>query len=67
MKPTYDNALHLMEAIGGSFARALAELYYRADQNNKLRVRLAFPEIFARYESMYAEHLSHCEAVEEAQ
>lgn len=53
----YDNAEHMMEVYGGGFVKALVELYYRADQHNKLRVRAAFPEIFENYEKMYQEHL----------
>lgn len=60
MKPTYDNPLHMMEYLGGSFVKALVELYYRADQFNKPRVIAAFPEFFELYKKRYAEHLEHC-------
>ena len=52
----YDNALHMMEVLGGSFVKALADLYYMADSTNKLRVRAAFPEYFEKYEAMYRQH-----------
>ena len=52
----YDNAAHMMEVLGGSFVRALVNLYYMADSTNKPRVRAAFPEYFERYEAMYREH-----------
>ena len=57
MKTTYDNAYHMMEVLGGGFVKALVELYYRADSNNKPRVKSAFAEHFERYEKMYLEHL----------
>ena len=49
----YDNAIHMMQDLGGSFVKALAELYLRADPENKRRAREAFPEYFARYELMF--------------
>lgn len=49
----YDNALHMMELQGGSFVRALAELYLRADAENKLRVRAAFADYFTEYKDRY--------------
>ena len=52
----YDNAEHMMEELGGSFVKALVNLWYRADSTNKPRVRSAFPEYFAHYEAMYQEH-----------
>lgn len=56
MSREYDNALHMMEVLGGSFVKALAHLYYMADSSSKPRVRAAFPEYFERYERMYQEH-----------
>ena len=61
--PYYDDALHMMEKIGGSFVRALVDLYYCADLNNKLRVRAAFPEYFDRYERQYQEWKSRQQAI----
>ena len=58
----YDNALHMMEVLGGSFVKALADLYYMADSTNKPRVRAAFPEYFERYEAMYRAHCEKSEA-----
>ncbi len=52
----YDDALHMMEVMGGSFVKALAHLYYMADSTNKVRVRQAFPEYFEKYEAMYRQH-----------
>lgn len=53
--PFYDDALHMMEKIGGSFVKALADCYCRADPNNKARLIAAFPEIFERYERLHRE------------
>lgn len=58
----YDGPLHMMEVLGGSFARALAEAYYRADSVNRLRLRVAFPEIFEHYEGLYAIHRAERES-----
>jgi hypothetical protein len=54
----YDNALHMMEVIGGSFVKALANLYYCADSNNKRRLLAAFPEYFEKYEAQYKAHVA---------
>lgn len=53
MNQEFDNALHLMEVQGGSFVKALVELYYRADSTKKPRVRAAFPEVFDEYERRF--------------
>lgn len=53
--PHYDNAEHMMEVLGGSFVKALVNLWYCADLNNSPRVRAAFPEYFERYEKMFNE------------
>lgn len=58
----YDNALHMMEKIGGPFIRSLAERYYRADENNRARLRQAFAREFERYERLYQEHKAHTES-----
>lgn len=42
-------AVRLMQQIGGSFVKALAEAYRRADAQNAARIEGAFPEIFADY------------------
>lgn len=52
----YDNAVHMMEELGGSFVKSLAACYYCVDSNNKTRLRVAFSEYFERYERMYTEH-----------
>ena len=56
MSHHYDNAEHMMEVLGGSFVKALVDLWYAADSINKPRVRAAFPEYFERYERMYLEY-----------
>ncbi len=53
--PHYDDAEHMMEFLGGSFVKALVNLWYCADSNNRPRVRAAFPEYFERYEKMFNE------------
>ena len=51
----YENYLQLMRALGGDFAKALVECYYRADAGNRERLLAAFPEYFDRYKRMFAE------------
>lgn len=58
----FDSALHMMEVIGGSFVRALADCYLHADAHNAKRLRDAFPEYFDRYERMFQEHQAAREA-----
>lgn len=53
--PEYDDALHLMEALGGSFVKSLAACYYAADSTNKIRLRVAFADIFVKYERQFKE------------
>lgn len=43
------NAAHKMQAMGGGFASALAEAFFRADSHNKQRILLAFGDMFERY------------------
>lgn len=38
-----------METFGGSFVQSLAQCFYRADNNNFIRLRLAFPEYWEEY------------------
>lgn len=52
-RATFDNAIHAMEVLGGSFVKSLAECYCRADTTNKQRLRDAFPEIFVKYELVF--------------
>jgi len=42
-------AAHNMKSYGGSFAKAIALAYFRADSTNQVRVVDAFPELFERY------------------
>lgn len=42
-----------MEVLGGSFIKALVNLWYCADTINKQRVRSAFSDHFDRYEQMF--------------
>ena len=58
----YDNAVHMMEVLGGSFVRSLADSFYCADSHNKARLIAAFPEQFKRYEDLYAQHTAAREA-----
>lgn len=49
----YDNALDMMEKLGGSFVQSLANCYYRADASNKMKLKEAFKDYFDRYEQQY--------------
>ena len=49
----YIHAAHLMERMGGGFAAAIAQAYYKADKYNRARLRAAFPDLFTRYYNMY--------------
>ena len=53
MTNPYDGPLHMMEVLGGSFVKSLANCYYAADPANKRRLRIAFEEYFAKYERMF--------------
>lgn len=41
-----------METYGGSFVKALAQCFRRADSVNRARLFLAFPEYCQKYEAM---------------
>lgn len=41
-----------MEKYGGSFVKALAQCFYRADRNNINKLKEAFPEYWGQYEEM---------------
>lgn len=41
-----------MEKYGGSFVKALAECFHRADANNVEKLKNAFPEYWEQYEEM---------------
>ena len=48
--------LDAMEKYGGSFVKALAKCYIRADSSNAQKLITAFSEIFERYrKTAYAE------------
>jgi hypothetical protein len=38
-----------MDAFGGSFARAIAAAWYKADHENQARIKAAFPDLWAEY------------------
>lgn len=44
--------INCMKKYGGSFALNLAAAYRSADNNNRSRIREAFPEIWATYTAM---------------
>ena len=48
-------AAQTMEKIGGGFASALAQAYYRADGTNQARILAAFPDLFEKYRNEAAE------------
>lgn len=41
-----------MKKYGGSFVEALAEAAYRADERNLLRLKLAFSDLWERYDRL---------------
>jgi len=41
-----------METYGGSFVKALAECFHRADRQNIDKLKVAFPEYWEQYEKM---------------
>jgi len=49
----YDDPIHMMEQCGGGFVRSLALCYYRADSENKRRLREAFADYFSSYEAKW--------------
>lgn len=44
-----EKILDNMETYGGNFVKALADLYFRADYNNKRILQNAFKEHFEEY------------------
>ena len=46
------NVVDMMHARGGSFVKALAECFYRADMLNVIKLKQAFPEYWKEYEEM---------------
>jgi hypothetical protein len=55
-EPHYDNAIDMMDRLGGSFAKAIAHAYYCADSGNKAKLMFAFADLFAKYERMYKQY-----------
>jgi len=53
--PTNREIVDQMRETGGSFARALAAAWYKADSSNKDRIQAAFPDLWIRY-AHAAEH-----------
>jgi hypothetical protein len=49
---TNSEVLDLMASHGGSFVKALAQAWMRADTVNKSKLYAAFPEIYDRYDAM---------------
>lgn len=49
------NVVRKMEQYGGSFVKALAECFYRADQINFSKLRECFDEYWKRYEAMISD------------
>ncbi len=50
-----DEEMYVVDAMkkyGGSFVKALAECFSRADINNVGRLKLAFPEYWEQYSEM---------------
>jgi hypothetical protein len=43
---TQENYNRLLTEDGGSFNRAIIDAFFKADNNNKPRLVVAFPEIF---------------------
>lgn len=53
--PTDAETVHAMRQYGGSFVRALADLWLCADPLNQARVKLAFGDYFDRYREVAAQ------------
>jgi hypothetical protein len=51
--PTDYEIVRAMDLFGGSFVRALSLCFVTADEDNRRRLKAAFPEIWAEY----AEHV----------
>jgi len=57
--PHYDDSIHMMEKIGGSFAKAIAHAYYCADSGNRATLVAAFKPLFDKYETQFQQHLNY--------
>jgi len=66
MSRIYDDHLHMMEVMGGSFVKSLAACYYCADMSNKIRLEAAFPDYFNKYREMWKEHAAKLDKKEES-
>lgn len=53
--PTEGQIIAAMAQYGGSFAKALAAAWMRADADNAARLREAFPHLLAQYASFVQE------------
>lgn len=45
------NVVDKMAKYGGSFVKALAEVFYRADRSNFYKLKNAFPEYWEEYKN----------------
>jgi hypothetical protein len=57
--------VNAMARFGGSFVRCLAACYHAADPVNSLRIKAAFPDIWAEYAEM-VQMIRHREEVRRA-
>lgn len=48
---------HAMATFGGSFAKAISRAFLVADDDNRARMRAAYPELFAEYKGV-VQHLA---------
>lgn len=51
-EPDEIDVANAMIRHGGSFVKALGEAFFRADLNNKDRIRRAFPDYWATYTNL---------------
>lgn len=49
----YDNSIHMMDVLGGSFIKALANLYYVSDSENRVKLRQTFSTYFEDYRKRF--------------
>lgn len=52
----YDVA-NAMVRYGGGFAEGLGRLYFSADDNNRAKIKAAWPELWAEYRDLARLHL----------
>jgi pyruvate/2-oxoacid:ferredoxin oxidoreductase beta subunit len=52
MAEEIESTIRAMERMGGSFVRALAECYRRADSTNKKKIETTWPEYFKEYKDL---------------